>query len=77
MSAIKRCSSISSILWYDRKISKFSKIALVIQDGAKIRNHKNGGIESNDQRTGAIPKYGLDVKMIEIMLDGCQNEDIF
>ena len=37
---------------------------------------KNGRIESDDQKTGAIPKYELDVKMIEIMLGGCQNEDI-
>ena len=37
---------------------------------------QNGGMESDDLETGAIPKYGLNVEMIEIMLDGCLNKMI-
>ena len=37
----------------------------------KIMSHrKNGEIESDDLKTGAIPKHGLDVKMIGVVLDG-------
>ena len=42
----------------------------------KIKCHKNGKMESDDLETGAIPKYGLDVEMIEIMLDGCLDKNV-
>ena len=37
---------------------------MVAQSEAKIRSCENGGIESNDLKTGAISKHGLDVETI-------------
>ena len=37
---------------------------------------ENGGIESDDQETGAISKHGLDLEMVRIVLDGCLKENI-
>ena len=36
-----------------------------------IRIHEKGGIESDDLKTGTIPYRGLDMKTIEVTLDGC------
>ena len=58
-----------------RKISKFLKINLVTQSEAKIRSCKNGRIESDDLKTGATSKHGLDVKMIGGVLDGCLDKN--
>ena len=35
---------------------------------------KNGGIKSDDLKTGAIPKHEQDVKMIGVVLDACFNK---
>ena len=37
---------------------------------------KNGRTESDDLKTGTIPKHGLDVKMIEVVLDGCLTKKV-
>ena len=38
---------------------------------------KNGRIKVDNFETGAIPKYGLKLKMIKIVLDGYLNEIVF
>ena len=37
---------------------------------------KKGGIKSDDLKTGAISKHGLDFEIIRIVLDGCLNENV-
>ena len=37
---------------------------------------KNGRIESDDLKTGAISKHGLDMKTIGVVLDGFLNKKV-
>ena len=42
----------------------------------KNQESKNGGIESDNLKTGAIAKHWLDVKTIGVVLDGCLNRKV-
>ena len=58
------------------KSQNFQKLTWSHRVKKKSGVTKNGGIESDNLKTGAISKYGIDVKMIKIMLDGCLDKKV-